>query len=48
MFIKQHYFYDAVSGTALAYAVYYIYNYSEAARKIGEKVIPSAGVNQES
>lgn len=27
LFIKQHYFYDAIGGIALAYAIYAVYNY---------------------
>lgn len=47
MFIKQHYFYDAVAGTILAYCVYAVYNYKEVLNKIQEKFIPSGGINQE-
>ncbi|CDF59063.1 phosphatase PAP2 family protein [Thermobrachium celere] len=29
MFVKQHYFYDAVSATILAYSIYVVFNYRE-------------------
>lgn len=38
LFVKQHYFYDAVSGTALAYAIYAAFNYKEVFGRFGLKL----------
>lgn len=38
MFVKQHYFYDAVSATILAYGMYFVFNYKEVAESVKKKV----------
>ncbi|MCX7951051.1 MAG: phosphatase PAP2 family protein [Clostridiales bacterium] len=39
MFIKQHYFYDAVSATILAYGIYLVFNYKEVAESVKKRVL---------
>ncbi len=40
MFVKQHYFIDAVAGAALAYFIYAAFNYDEIIAKVTEKRVP--------
>ena len=37
LFIKQHYVYDAISATIIAYGAYFALNYSDIKAKINER-----------
>lgn len=44
LYVKQHYFYDAVAGIALAYSIYIAFNYKEVFGKIGLKQKQKSGM----
>jgi membrane-associated phospholipid phosphatase len=47
MYVKQHYFYDAVGGIATSYIVYSMFNYKAIASKLRDRFAPQAAPKAE-